>query len=119
MLLLVAAQVPAEAQGSWKALRALCWCDDDLARLASRHWLQQLLAVTLQQSLKVNAPGGCRLLRGMVAGPDYQHGMPGEERRAQGSSTVVRMKHGVVGDEQRWLPGAKCHVHAAAQKRLS
>lgn len=46
-------QVPAEVQGSWKALRALCWCDDQLARVASRHWLQQLLAVTLQQSLKV------------------------------------------------------------------
>jgi hypothetical protein len=46
-------QVPAEVQGSWKALRALCWCDDELARVASRHWLQQLLAVTLQQSLKV------------------------------------------------------------------
>jgi len=49
----VLCQVPAEVQGSWKALRALCWCDDELARLASRHWLQQLLAVTLQQSLKV------------------------------------------------------------------
>lgn len=117
-LLLLAAQVPAEAQGSWKALRALCWCDDDLARLASRHWLQQLLAVTLQQSLKVNAAGGC-LLRGMVAGPYYRHGMPGEERGAQGSTTVVRMKHGVVGGARRWLPGAKCHVHAAAQKRVS
>ena len=51
-------QVRAEVQGCWKALRALCWCDDDLARLASRHWLQQLLAVTLQQSLKVGSPLG-------------------------------------------------------------
>lgn len=53
LLLLLAQQMPAEVQGCWKSLRALCWCDDDLARLASRHWLQQLLAVTLQQSLKV------------------------------------------------------------------
>jgi hypothetical protein len=51
-------QVQAEVQGAWKALRALCWCDDELARLASRHWLQQLLAVTLQQSLKVGSPLG-------------------------------------------------------------
>jgi hypothetical protein len=43
----------AEVQGSWKALIALCWCDDELARGVARRWLQQLLALTLQQSLKV------------------------------------------------------------------
>lgn len=57
-------QVAPEVQGSWKSLRALCWCDDGLARLACKHWLQQLLAVTLQQSLKVGFFGGGRL-RGM------------------------------------------------------
>lgn len=56
--LLLLLQVQAEVQGAWKALRALCWCDDELARLASRHWLQQLLAVTLQQSLKVGRACG-------------------------------------------------------------
>jgi hypothetical protein len=45
--------MPGEVQGSWKALKALCWCDDDLARGVARLWLQQLLALTLQQSLKV------------------------------------------------------------------
>lgn len=43
----------AEVQGSWKALKTLCWCDDELARRVGRHWLQQLLALTLRQSLKV------------------------------------------------------------------
>ncbi|WIA40351.1 hypothetical protein OEZ86_013716 [Tetradesmus obliquus] len=42
----------AEVQGSWKALKTLCWCDDELARRVARHWLQHLLALTLQQSLK-------------------------------------------------------------------
>jgi hypothetical protein len=45
--------MPAEVQGSWKALKALCWCDDESARGVARRWLQQLLALTLQQSLRV------------------------------------------------------------------
>jgi hypothetical protein len=45
--------MPAEVQGSWKALKALCWCDDESARGVTRRWLQQLLALTLQQSLRV------------------------------------------------------------------
>jgi hypothetical protein len=45
--------MPAEVQGSWKALKALCWCDDESARGVARRWLQQLLALTLQQSLWV------------------------------------------------------------------
>lgn len=44
---------PAEAQGSWKALRALCWCDDENALRVARVWLQRLLALTLQLSLRV------------------------------------------------------------------
>lgn len=45
--------MPPEVQGSWKALKALCWCDDELARRVARQWLQQVLAVTLQQALRV------------------------------------------------------------------
>lgn len=50
-------QMQPEVQSSWKALKALCWCDDDLARRIARQWLQRLLAVTLQQYLKVSWGG--------------------------------------------------------------
>jgi hypothetical protein len=50
-------QLPPEAPGCWRALLALCWCDDALARSAARVWLAQLLGATLDQSLQVCACG--------------------------------------------------------------
>eukprot|EP00775_Hariotina_reticulata_P012214 gene12214-12352_t len=45
-------QTPPEAQGCWKALKALCWCDDEDGRRVAKAWLQRLLQLMLEQSLK-------------------------------------------------------------------
>jgi hypothetical protein len=51
-----------EADAAWRALRALCWCDDAMARCVARQWLQRLLALTLQLALQVSSSSVCIVL---------------------------------------------------------
>jgi hypothetical protein len=105
-------QVPSEVQGCWKALRALCWCDDELARRTARHWLQQVLAVTLRQSLKVRARAdavACLLL----------HGNPGGTARGLSPALHLLSTQGAIllplpGVKQRTTGQADAGAAAAA-----